>query len=396
MLSPRYTCIPQYISISDDYLFNMTQKDKKIAIIGAGIAGCVCAQELAEHNDVEIFEAAEKDAPSRPLQMEGAVYYLDNIPELEPTYKINELVLASENEEASFKGDLGCLFRIGGVDGLDVEFKKEVEKKVRINYSSKITSLDMLSEFDIIIAADGHRSRISLMAKMRGKHAELTGLGLGLNVKGEFKPGYTYSLFDNNYAPGGYLYLIPINETEASLVTASIGSEFNSKKLRNKLRDHADHLDLEIVGEWTDIEKWYHFNTYQKDNIYVIGGAASFTDKTYGFGLKYSIMSARACADSILHGKDYNTLLTPVLKELHFWERMGDVLTKTTNAQQDTFVKMAKNPLVKWKIESGGSLHPYFRLLSGYLRIKNSMKKRYSSVGYFHPQRKLKLPTPER
>jgi flavin-dependent dehydrogenase len=233
----------------------------------------------------------------------------------------------------------------------------------------------MLSDFDIIIAADGHRSRISQMARMRKKHAELTGLGLGMTVKGDFNSGYTYSLFDNNYAPGGYLYLIPINQKEASLVTASIGSSFNSKYLRKKLRDFADFMGLEIEDEWTDIEKWYRFNSYQKDNFYVIGGAASFTDKTYGFGLKYSIQSAKLCAQSIIHNNDYNTLLAPVLKELQFWERMGNVLTNTTNAQKDIFVRLSQNPLVKWKIESGRSLRPYFRLLAGYFRMKNSINR---------------------
>ena len=172
----------------------MTQKEKKIAIIGAGIAGCTCAQELYKHNDVEIFEAVDSDAPARPLQMEGAVYYLDNIPKLRSTYKISELVLASENESATFKGDLGCLFRIGGVDGEDVKYRKEIKKKIKINYSSRIKSLDMLSDFDIIVAADGYRSRIAKIAGMRTNHAEIKGLGLGLTVKGEFTPGYTYSL----------------------------------------------------------------------------------------------------------------------------------------------------------------------------------------------------------
>lgn len=348
---------------------------KLIAVIGAGIAGCVCAQELAEYHNVEIFEASEKDAPSRPLQMEGAVYYLDNIPKLEPTYKISELVLASENESATFKGNLGYLYRIGGMDGLDIKLRKEVEKKIKINYSSKITSLDMLSEYDTIVAADGYRSGIANMAKMREKHAELIGIGLGMNVKGEFKPGYTYTLFDNNYAPGGYLYLIPINKNKASLVTASIGNAFNSKYLRKKLRDYAIFMGLKIVSEWTDIEKWYRFNTYQRNNIYVIGGAASFTDKTYGFGLKYSIQSARLCAQSIIHNKNYHTLLAPVLKELQFWERMGNTLTSTTNAQKDTFVRLSQNPFVRRRIEYGRSIRPYFRLLTGYLRMRNKLKK---------------------
>lgn len=353
----------------------MGHKRKKIAIIGAGIAGCTCASELSEDHDITIFEAAKKDAPARPLQMEGAVNYLDNIPMLKPTFKISELVLASENQSATFRGDLGCLFRIGGLNGVDVQFRKEVENRIKIKYSSKINSLDMLSGYDIIIAADGHRSRIAQMAGMRYDQAELKGLGLGLTVKGYFKPGYTYSLFDNNYAPGGYLYLIPINKKEASLVSASIGCAFNSKHLRNKLRDYAHFKDLEIVDEWTDCEKWYKFKTYEKDNIYVIGGAASFTDKTYGFGLKYSILSAKLCAEAIIKNKSYQKLLKPVLSELDFWDKISRVLLNTTNREKDIFVKMANNYFVKRKIQSGRSLRPYFKIFTRYLNIKKMMSE---------------------
>jgi flavin-dependent dehydrogenase len=363
----------------------MRQERKKIAIIGAGIAGCTCALKLSEHHDVEIFEASDKNAPSRPLQMEGAVYYLDNIPNLKHTYKISELTLASENETANFKGDLGFLYRIGGVDGVDVKFRREIEKRIKINYSLKINSLDMLSDYDIIVAADGHRSRIAQMAGMRKDQVELKGMGLGLTVRGAFNPGYTYSLFDNNYAPGGYLYLIPIDKNQASLVSASIGNGFNAKSLRKKLRDYANSLDLEILNEWTDIEKWYRFRTYHKDNIYVIGGAASFTDKTYGFGLKYSILSAKLCAEAIVNKKNYHELLRPVINELEFWDKIADVLVNTTNKGKDVLVRFAKNYLVKRKIESGKSLRPYYRLLSGYLKLRKGISANFYPQINPHP-----------
>jgi hypothetical protein len=107
-------------------------------------------------------------------------------------------------------------------------------------------------------------------------------------------------------------------------------------------------------------------------------------------------MSARICAKSIMESKDYDRLLNPVLKELRFWERMGNVLTKTSNAQQDTFIKLAQNPLVKWKIESGRSLRPYFRLLSGYFKLKDLKDNVRPSSNPFHARRKATFPIPER
>ena len=240
---------------------------KRIAVVGAGIAGLTCALDLAQHHDVEIFEACGQNMESRPLQMEGALYYLDNIPDIKPTFSVNKLELTSENETATFQGNIGHLYMIGGTNGIDARLRKKVSSSVNIRHSFKITDLDILSEYDIIIAADGHRSRIAQLAGMREERAEITGLGIGLTVKGDFAVGTTFSLFDNNYAPGGYLYLIPISENRASLVSASIGHGINAAAIRNRLRAFAGNRGYTVVEEWTDIEKGYRFNSYQKDNI---------------------------------------------------------------------------------------------------------------------------------
>ena len=249
--------------------------------------------------------------------------------------------------------------------------RKKVSSRVDIRHSSKITDLEMLSDYDVIVAADGYRSRIALMADMREERAERTGLGIGLTVKGDFGVGTTISLFYISYAPGAYLYLIPITEHRASLVSASIGNGINAAAIKQRLRDYVGFHGCTVLEEWTDIEKWYRFNSYQKDNICVIGGAASFTDGTYGFGLKYSIQSARICAQAINSGKNYQNMLAPVLKKLAFWERVGTTLVNTSNAEKDIFVRLAKNRIIKKRIERGRSIRPFFRALVNYYKFRH-------------------------
>lgn len=354
----------------------MDSRRNKVAVVGAGIAGLTCALKLSEHHDVEIFEACARNGQSRPLQMEGALHYLDNIPDLEPTYNITDIILSSENERATFQGDIGHLFMIGGKNGLDAAFRKEASRRVEIRHSTRITNLDMLSDYDIIVAADGYRSRVALMAGMREEKADLSGIGIGLTIEGNFETGTTFSLFDNNYAPGGYLYLIPISEHRASLVSASIGNGIPVSAIRERLRDYARNKGFKVLEEWTDIEKWYRFKTYQKDNIYVIGGAASFTDKTYGFGLKYSIQSATLCAEAIMKHKSYQKMLAPVLKELSFWERIGAVLVNTSNEEKDIFVRLAKNRVIRRRIEKGKTIRPVFRSLVRYYNFRHRVPAR--------------------
>ena len=345
-------------------------KREKVAIVGAGIGGLTCASLLKESHHIEMFEAAKEESEARPLQMEGAVHYLGIVPDLEPSYPITHLVLESERERATLTGKLGWHYTIGGEEGLDTRLRREVAKEVEIHMGTRITSLDQLSGFDHIIAADGHRSRISLLAGMRGERPDALGVGIGLTVRGRFRTGYNYALFDDDYAPGGYLNLIPIDGERASLVSACIGNGINSRRVRGRLYDFAGRQNLEVLNEWADIESWYPFQTYQKDNVHVIGGAASFTDRVYGFGLKYAIWSARLCAHSIVTGEDYNALLAPVLKELDFWKRMAEVLVNTTNREKDAMVRMARFPPVKFQIERGGSLKRLFPVLAWYFKTR--------------------------
>jgi len=365
----------------------MASKCKRIAIIGAGIAGLRCASILADHHEVEVFEACRENSLSRPSQMQGALFYLDNIPDLEPTHKISKLILSSENESMTFNGDLGYLYKIGGLDGQDVKLRNSMDKNFKIFYSTKIQQLDMLKDYDAIVAADGYKSQVALMAGMRENRAECNGIGLGLTVKGDFHVGETFSLFDNYYAPGGYLYLIPHTSSIASLVSASIGSGINTHQIKERLRQYARSKDLEIIKEWVDIEKWYRIKRYQKDNIYIIGSAASLNEKTFGFGLKYSILSAEICAKAILNGIDYEKLLKGVLSELRYWKTIAKGFVNTSNSEKDSFIRLTNNQFIKKRIESGKTLRPMFKILARYYTTKHDILGSQGENGFYRNTR---------
>lgn len=338
-------------------------KGKRIAIVGAGIAGLRCAELLKDHADVEIFEARENKKASRPLQMEGGMYYCAFVPDLKPTHTISEIIFSSKKRKATWKGKIGYTYMIGGTEGLDAKLRQEVGKSVKIHHSSKITSLDELKDFDIIVGADGYRSKLAQLAGMRKHSPKMWGVGIGSTVKGNFSIGKLECAFQTDVAPGGYRYLIPISEQKATLASACIARKIDTGNVRDRLREFARARDLNILEEWTDFEKWYDFNTYQKKNIYLVGAAASLSDQSYGFGLKYSIISAKLCAKAIIEDRDYNVLIQPMLKELRYWENIGGWLINATNKYYDRQVKLANNFLIKNRVKKGKSIAGFFRLL---------------------------------
>lgn len=331
-------------------------EDVRVAVVGAGITGLRCADILRHHTNVEVFESCERDKASRPLQMAVGAKFIKTVPDLEPTYPIRKITYRSENEECISEGDVGYLYKIGGREGIDAVLRKKMERLVKINYATKIKSLEELEDFSIVIAADGYRSLIPYLAGLREKDPYMWGVGLGCLVEGRFQIGVVEVLYNIDYTPGGYTYTIPISVNLASVISGCITKDLKLDKYRKKLRSYIKEQKYEIIEEWKDFVAWYNFDRYYKNNIYVIGGAASFTDQTYNFGLKYSIESAKACAKSIIEHRNYEKLLKPILKELNFWKKVSPWFLNITKEKQDRFVRRANNPFLKWLVENGKSI----------------------------------------
>ncbi len=349
-----------------DYIFIQLNVKKrrvnqtKIAVVGAGIAGTTCARELHKlGHEVEIFETSAKDKSTRPRQMEGSIYLLQNIPEIEPHCCMKRIVLHSPNITASLNGKLGFFYEVGGTNGIDAKARKNIEKLLPIHYSTKIESKKRLQgEFEVIVAADGYRS---MLAKEAGLLVSRTpkgiGVGVGFTVKGDFDPEFIEVWLDNYFSFQGYSYVIPFSKHEASLVSASSGKTINQATYIERLKELAQLRKWELKGGWVDFESRYDFSVYAQDNLYVVGNAGSFTEPAFGFGLKWAIQSAKLCARAIGENIDYTCLLRKeLLPDFESFEVMRKFFDTVGDSDYDNFVKRFKNPLVKKLAESGTSL----------------------------------------
>ena len=339
----------------------------RIAIVGAGIAGVHAASLLKDHATVELFEAAERGAASRPLQMEGSLFYLDNDPGLPPAYSFNKIILRSKTVETVLEGKIGSAFKLGGKEGIDARMRREIEEEIPIHYDTRIRQLEELKGYDIIIGADGYRSVIARQAGMREPHPYQWGFGIGMTIEGSFEIGVTDGVFNCELAPGGYIYLIPMSEDLATLASACYAQRLPVTTYRDKLRIYAKSRGFKIVEEWMDFEAWYQFRSYQHNNIYIIGGAASFTDQSFGFGIKYALSSAELCARAIIEKKDYQQLLRPLQKELGYWRKLSPYFVNATTTVQDRYIRLKGRFPMRQLIERGRSIKtfaPIIRMLS--------------------------------
>ena len=138
--------------------------------------------------------------------MEGGIYLLQNIPEIEPHRCMKRIVLHSPNITAALNGKLGFFYEVGGTNGIDTKARKNIEELLPIYYSTKIESKKQLQgEFEVIVAADGYRS---MLAKEAGLLVSRTpkeiGIGMGFTVEGDFDPELVEVWLDNYFSLHGY------------------------------------------------------------------------------------------------------------------------------------------------------------------------------------------------
>lgn len=328
----------------------------RIAIIGSGMAGVSCARALHSFgHEVEIFEMMSKDSPTRPRQMEGSAHFLDNVPKLYPDQNMKTLEIRSPSHTILLKGNIGFFYEVGGETGIEARERRIIEESISINYSKRVENKEQIEDqFDIVVAADGYSSRIALEAGLRSKTHTQVGIGVGFTVEGDFNPEWMTIWFNNQLALHGYAYIIPFSTTEASLVSASIGKNVPVKTYRKSLRQLAVSRGWKILDEWVDFESWYDFSSYQKDNLFVVGNAGSFTDPALGFGLKWGIKSAKLCAEAIHKNLDYNLLLEDeLLPEFGSCQVLRKFFESASDQDYDRFVGSFRNPLVRNLVQSG-------------------------------------------
>ena len=319
-----------------------------ISIIGAGPAGSYLASLLDD--DVRIFDY--KDNIGKPIQCTGVLTnkfesfikekkFVDN-----KIYNI-ELNSKSESYTISLKKPE---FVIDRHEYDNYLLEKAIDKGV------KLYPKHMFSEFkdnkiyfnnsksyktDILIGADGPMSKVNKTAKIQNN--KKFWVAKQIKVKYKTEPD-TYKVFFN--IPDFFSWVVPENEEVARIGCASsINVNQHFESLIKDLKVKKENI---IEYEGALIPKYNPLQKYQKNNVYLIGDAASLIKNISGGGLLPAIKSSHALANSLNKKKSYKRELSKtVLKGLNLNYITRNMLNKFNEKDYDELIKVLR----EYKIE---------------------------------------------
>jgi len=199
----------------------------EVAVMGAGLSGLTCAITL-EKNGISptVFEKRRQVGDrfvnceillpvlTRPIKDPIAYFSEEHGIYLKPTGNISNLIIHSQNQSAHIKGHLGFTNTRGRHP---VSFEKQLAEqlKSKIVFGSRYTYRQLLKSFTHVVMATGDAS---YAMKVQDFRQDLSVTLKGAIVSGDFDPYTVRAWLNNELAPKGYGYFIPISEKEANIV----------------------------------------------------------------------------------------------------------------------------------------------------------------------------------
>lgn len=294
----------------------------KVAIIGAGLAGIVCAKQF-EKWDVpyDIFE--KNDAPVEPYRHVGAALEIvlrpirDPLVYLKQTYDISfkpsgtvhKIVHKGPHVCRTITGGLGYLLHRGSQPGsIDRQLAGTLKNSIILN--REVDYRELKKEYDYVVVASGN----PFEAKQEGIWQDTITMSIkGTVVTGDFVEDTFIVWINKDYCRSGYAYLAPFSSNEASLVLAVDGIAIDEIDTYWERFIKSENIGYKIIEDF----KCNHYAGFayphRVDNLYFIGNAGGVLDPLLGFGVFPTVVTASEAVKSIVSGADYESGIKPVM-----------------------------------------------------------------------------------
>lgn len=320
----------------------------KVAIIGAGLAGLICAHEL-ERLGMKPVIYEKNGYIGESINHVGGVLNISHRPipdiikylkkdlhiDIQPSGIINVLEHIAPKKTTTIRGFYGYFFKHSkDADSLKCQiFDKLKHTKV---YLSTVGDYEALSrEFDYVVVANGNSS-----------FAEELGIWMtwlktyvrGAVVLGDFDPGRLVMWVNKEYCKNGYIYMTPFDRERAAIVLVT--TEVNEKEIDRywELFVYGENIKYPIVEEFALQHKSGFVYPHMLGNLIFIGNAGGSIEPFLGFGIMNSSVMGAAAARTIALGWNYEKQIEKIMQRNDEFRKFRKMFNQMTNSRYDLLV----------------------------------------------------------
>lgn len=328
-----------------------------ITIVGAGPAGSYLGCLLASQGQkVTILE--EHEIVGSPVQCTGIVTHsIENFFKLKKEViakRLDKVIVASKNKRITVNVDEIVMWRdmfdrfvadmaqdagaeillshkFVGFDGKDSVIVKDRKN----NKTKKINA-------DIIVGADGPYSAVAKAAGLNSNSKNYIGMQAKVRLNMDTASFETY--FGSDF-PNFFGWCVPESEDVARL---GIGCFENAQEhFYRFLKSRTGKKDI-LCWESGLIPLYNPTSAIQKDNVYLIGDAATQVKATTGGGIIPSLKAAKTLCDCIINKKSYDREFGRQSgRELLLHFRIRNLLNKFSDEDYDKLINLMAQEKVK-------------------------------------------------
>ncbi len=295
----------------------------KVAIIGGGLAGIVCAIQLERLGVTpDIFE--RNNDLAEPYRHVGAALQIilrpikDPLEHLDKAYGIGfrpsglvkKVIHKSSSVCTTITGDLGYFLHRGAIrDSIDNQLAQSLKSRIHLKKEADFRKLR--NQYDYVVVASGH----PFEAKQLGIWRDIIHMTIkGAVISGDFETDSFTVWINKDFCRSGYAYLAPFNKKEATLALAV--NDIKPDEI-GQYWDHfvkSENINHKIIECFTRVHYAGLAYPHRVENIFFIGNAAGVLDPLLGFGVFPTVVTASEAAKAIVNNTDYESGIKSVVK----------------------------------------------------------------------------------
>jgi len=214
---------------------------------------------------------------------------------------------------------------------------------------------------DIIIGADGPLSLVYQYLNPKKKKSFY--YGLQATIKGQFQPDTYQTFFHNQISPHSFAWLVPESKTRARL---GLAVKNHPSEHFQQLLQHLNITDSQLLQKQAGIIPLFNPKIiFHKNNLFLLGDAASHIKNTTFGGITPALQQARHLVNIINQRKPYQ----PQLKSLQHHHQIRQILNRFTNQDYHCLIKLLNKPQNKHLLQTHSRENPQKLLIK--LALKN-------------------------